>query len=227
MTVRELESDRVTPEPRALSSRREAMRYARGAFGHLVSQHPGLLLTLAYFGLTTVGLMYDFWFFLYFKIAIATYAEPSDFLLAAVRSPLAVILAILPLPLLWLITTASEWLRKRSRRYDSFNARAEKGMFGTPKMYLFMWPFFVLTYAFLFTQLYAASRARAIKAGHGTEVRIELSNGQNTGERDALLLGTTSRFVFLYYPAERRTHIIPLDNVAQLIVRSSRRDSVR
>ena len=82
----------------------------------LAEAHGGLLLTLAYVALTLVGMTYERWLFLYFKINILTYAETSDFLLAAVRSPLVILLCLLPLLLVWVLVRADQWARRRWRQ---------------------------------------------------------------------------------------------------------------
>jgi hypothetical protein len=55
---------------------------------------------------------YEWWLFLFFKINILTYAETSDFLLAAVRSPLVILLCLLPLLLVWVLVRADQWRQR-------------------------------------------------------------------------------------------------------------------
>lgn len=188
----------------------------------LARDHPGLLLSAAYLVLTLSGLMYEFWFFLAFGISIVEYVETSDFLLAAIRTPLVIVLAFAPLILLWLISRLSGWLRQRSPTWDRLESRAE----GSPETKNLIRLFFVLLYAFFFIEMYATRITDRIKEGHGREVRVELASGAPP-PAPALLLGTTAKFVFLYVPATKQTHIIPIENVARLLVTSPERPEER
>ena len=38
-----------------------------------------------------------------------------------------------------------------------------------------------------------------------------------------MLIGTTTQYAFLYAPAERRTHIVPVENIASIVVTARRR----
>jgi hypothetical protein len=188
----------------------------------LAEEHLGLMLTLSYLILTLVGLSYEFWFFKYFRITIVEYVETSDFLLAAVREPLVIVLAILPLFLIRLYLRFERWLRLRSPRFARRQQRWESKPYYTPAVRQALWSFVALLYAFLFIQLYAERVTDRIKAGQGREVHIELGSGAPPPS-PALLLGTTAKFVFIYVPAEKQTHIIPFDNVSRLVVSSEKR----
>jgi len=192
----------------------------------LAEAHGGLLLTLAYVALTLVGMTYEWWLFLFFKINILTYAETSDFLLAAVRSPLVILLCLLPLMLVWVLVRADQWARRRWRGWAAYQAFYDRTIYRDPRRKVAMWVVFVVMYALVFTQLYAKREAQAIKRGRGTEVRVqftsEAAGALGEAPLDALLLGTTGRYLFLYFPAERRTDVVPVDNVARLLVRADR-----
>jgi hypothetical protein len=192
----------------------------RSAWAGLVREHPGLLLTAGYLLLTIVGLSYELWFFRYFRINILEYVETSDFLLAALRTPLVIVLALLPLPLVWLFTRFNEWLRRRFPRYASWDDHVGK----TSAARGGVWTFFVLIYATFFIQIYAERVTNRIKAGHGREVQAELTSGVPFPSR-TLLLGTTSKFIFLYLPVEKKTHVIPIENLSRLVVSSEKRPS--
>lgn len=193
----------------------------RSAWAGLVREHPGLLLTAGYLVLTFTGLSYELWFFRYFRINILEYVETSDFLLAALRTPLVIVLALAPLLLVWLFLRLTRWLHRRFPRYASWDRRWQEK---TTAARGGMWALFVLVYAVFFIQLYAERVTDRIKAGHGREVRVELASGAPFSSR-TLLLGTTSKYVFLYLPVEKKTHVIPIDNVSRLVVSSEKRPS--
>lgn len=194
---------------------------ARAAWTGLVREHPGLLLTAGYLILTIIGLLFELRFFEFFQVNILEYVETSDFLLAALRTPLVIVLSILPLFIVWLLIRSNVWLRRRFPRYGSWDRRMEQKYFGRSATRRIIWGFFIVMYADLFTRLYADRLADRVKAGHGREVRVELTSGAPFPSR-TLLLGTTSKFVFLYLPDAKRTHIVPIDNVSRLVVSSEK-----
>ncbi len=191
----------------------------RSAWTGLVREHPGLLLTAGYLLLTLVGLGYELWFFMYFRLNILEYVETTDFLFAALRTPLVIILALLPLPVVWLLTRINEWFRRRFPSYARLDSRIQGK---NPATRVGMWAFFVLVYATFFIQMYAERVTDRIKAGHGREVQVELTSGARFSSR-TLLLGTTSKFVFLYLPAEKKTHVIPIENLSRLVVSAEKK----
>jgi hypothetical protein len=198
---------------------------ARPVWAGLVREHSGLLLTAGYLVLTLIGLIYELWFFAYFRINILEYVETSDFLLAALRTPLVILLSLLPVPLAWLLFRLNGWLRLRYPAYGKWDRGMENRLFAGSilRRYLSR-AFFVLVYATVFTQLYAERVTDRIKAGHGREVQVELANGAPFTSR-TLLLGTTAKYVFLYLPAEKKTHVIPIENVSRLVVSAEKRSS--
>ncbi len=99
----------------------------------IAREHPTLLLTLAYLALTTVGLVYDAWLYAYFRINVVEYSETSDFLLAAVRTPLVIILSILPVLILWTLTRLRRRARRLFPRYDKWSKRYEGTILGYGK----------------------------------------------------------------------------------------------
>ena len=190
----------------------------------LWANHPGLLITAGYLMITAIGLVYDARLYAEFRISIAEYAETSDFLLAAARAPLIILLSLLPLPLLLVLSWFDRWSRRRFPRYAALSRRSEQAMGGERRARFLSRAFFVVIYAVMFTMLYAERVAKAIKRGEGRRVQIELVNGPSAPGELPILLGTTAKFVFLYYPSVRRTHVVPTENVARIVVNSTRRD---
>ncbi|HWM93922.1 MAG TPA: hypothetical protein VN493_24405 [Thermoanaerobaculia bacterium] len=192
----------------------------------LVREHPGLLLTAAYVLLTLTGLSYEFWLFRYFRITIVEYVETSDFLLAVLREPLVILLAFLPLLLVWFFIRLGAWMRVKFPRYAEWERKREGKPYNSPAFRTAQWSFFVLVYAFLFIQIYAERVADRIKAGQGRQVQVELVSGTALPPT-SLLLGTTAKFVFVYLPVEKKTHIIPIENVSRMVISSGKRSEER
>src|SRR5688572_14420491 len=144
-------SELPTPAPTRLAS--------------LWANHPGLLITVSYLIITAIGLVYDARLYAEFRVNIAEYAETSDFLLAAARAPLIIVLSLLPLPLLLVLAWFDRWSKRRFPRYAAFSRRSEQLVGGERRARLVSRVFFVATYAVLFTMLYAERVAEGIKRG--------------------------------------------------------------
>ncbi len=209
-------------------------------FRSLVAQHPGLALTLGYVGLTAIGMMYDIWYFIRFRVAILNYAETADFLLAALREPLVVMLSLVTVPVFKIFMRTGRWLRKRSKKMQAMQRRYEASSWYLPYRSS-IGPFFVFIYAVLFTAWYSEWTSNRVMAGRGRRVQAEFSAAASpalaaalAAEADSgararasaaaladprpMLVGTTGKYVFLYYLRDRSTHIVPLEALERLVI---------
>jgi hypothetical protein len=203
----------VTPIDRGLRS------FGRSVASRIVHEHPALVFTLAYVGLTALGMVYDIWFYHFFQIDILEYSETSDFVLAAIHNPIAVVISIIPIGMLLVGIRFREFLIRKSARYDAYQQKYTNTVWNSRPFKVTMAVILITTYAVVFTELYAAAIAGKLKRGGGTPVSISRINGDKPGEKP-IVLGTTSRFLFLYYQARRETEIVPIDNISQVTVDS-------
>ena len=187
--------------------------------GRIIREHPTLVVTLGYLGLTMVGLVYDFWFYMYFRINILDYSEPSDFLLGAIRNPLVIILAMLPIAIMLGILRLRATARARFPRYDRYARKYEGTRWSSLQLRIIAHTLFIAVYAILFTQVYAKRAADRIKTGNVRRVNFAAVDGVTSGERP-ILLGSNTRFFFLYYPAARESEIVPIENTTRIRVDS-------
>jgi hypothetical protein len=187
----------------------------RDRIARIFAEQPGLVLTTGYLVLTALGLGYQFAYFHEFRVNILDYAEVSDFLLAALREPAVLLLALAPLPLLWLFGVFNKLLGRFFPRYDSYSKATD-----TARARAIIHPLFIIIYFFLFVLWYAEWKAGFVKRGQGTRVGVTLQTIPAAGmpAGPALLLGKTSGFVFVYYRSDRRTHVIPLENLARIVI---------
>jgi len=192
----------------------------------LLSRYPGGLLTGLYLALTAIGIAYAFFYYVQFRINILDYAQTGDFLVAALREPVAIFYSTLPVPLLWLGARFRRWLRRISPRYDAYSVRYERKWNVGPRYWDVMNTLLVTMYAALFVIGYAQHDARVMKEGRRKQVRVRLMSDAGTplapAGRTATLLGSTSGFVFLYDRAGDSTYVVPVSNVAQVAVQSTR-----
>ena len=206
----------------------------------LIAEHPGLAFTVLYIGLTAIGLMYDVWYFIRFRVAILNYAETTDFLLAALREPLVVVLSLVTVPVFRLLMAWGRFSRRRWAYFRRTQAKAEaSSWYMTYRSSI--GPAFVFLYAILFTAWYSEWTANRVKSGRGRRVNVEFAAETSPAVAAALaaapdsmaraaasdsaladprpmLIGTTGRYVFLYYLRDRSTHVVPLENLGRLVI---------
>lgn len=174
-----------------------------GLIRSLLSEHPALLVSVVYVAASTIGMVYSWDYLRHFGINVFNYAQIGDFLLASLKEPFTWLLVIAALVLMVLDNTMSlraqrkgtpRWLRwYGSNRYRAFNHLVTVGMI------------------LLFLHVYADNRVEETLAGNGEMVRVLLADGSKPIE--ALLLGTTGQFIFLFDATTGRVDIHPNENV--------------
>jgi len=151
------------------------------------------------------------------------YADFSDFLLAAVREPVVILLTVVSAFVILVLHEINYRARIRFAAYDRL-CRSRWGRTGVGTMY--MSPrttaiaTIVLYFGAVFTPIYAEYRADRIKNGQTRPATVRLDNAgaSEPATRTLPIVGTTSRFVFLYDAKTKRTYIVPFDNVAEITV---------
>ena len=185
-----------------------------------MGQHPALGLTVAYLVVSLLGMSYEWTLFRHFGVNFFHYADVTDFLMGAFREPITFVLALTALTVGMLTQLQIEWEDRwfanrvvRSRILRGYR-RYSKTTFNRMAPILFF-----LGYSVMFIWLYSARTADAIRTGDGERVTVRLVESAPTpGPSDALLLGTSSRFVFLFDPERDVTSIVPNENIAWIRV---------
>jgi hypothetical protein len=184
-----------------------------------VRKHPALALTLAYLAITVVGRLDDLWFFQFFKINIFYYSSPEDFFLAPMRNPIVVLFLLVPA----LIILLFAWIRDSRSKSDqpatapALQTNPISQWWSHPLARLAIGAVIVVATAALLTQNHATRRSSKVMAGVGRRVSFERADGVKFGE-EPLLLGSTGKFFFLYYPDRKVTEIVPVENTALMTV---------
>ena len=164
-------------------------------------------------------MVYEFLFFQEFDLQIFDFADPSDFLLVAVRQPILLLFTLLSLLTLQRASRNHARRLKRSEKYRRFHLwlRSRK-----------WWRFFesasyvliLVGYFFTFCAIYAQQKAASIRNGNGRLVQIELNSeagaAVKTASGDYALLGTTTRYLILYNISTKRPEILPINNLARM-----------
>jgi hypothetical protein len=197
----------------------------------LLARHPGGLVTGVYLALTAIGVAYGFFYYIQFRVNMLDYAQTGDFLVAALREPVAIFYSTLPVPLLWLAASFRRWVRRKSPWYDAYSARYEKKWKVGPRYWDVVNTLLVAMYAMLFVIKYAEHEARVMRQGTRKQVQVRLLSDAGTPAaatgRTTTLIGSTSGYLFLYDRAADSTYVVPVSNVAQVAVRSTPRQRRR
>ncbi|NNF14492.1 MAG: hypothetical protein HKN72_14785 [Gemmatimonadetes bacterium] len=184
-------------------------------------EHPGLLLSGGYLAATGVGMLSSWTYYSRFGIDIFAYAQLSDFLIAAVRNPMATLAILVAIPAVWLVMVSDAWFDRRYSwyRYLYLTDGLRRMSRSTPALVIY----FIL-YAFIFAVLYSGRMEDRVRNGAAPRVQVQLQSGTYQG-RDgsqpfaAYLLGSTASFVFLYDAGSAEVTAVPLENLARITKR--------
>jgi hypothetical protein len=190
------------------------------------AEHLGTGLTVGYLALVVIGMFHTFALYFRFGINILEFAEPSDFLLAPVRDPLVMVITVVPVLLVWWYMVASwAWSeRVRVRRRDEGKPIAwwetkEENVDSMRRVMVWLRIPTAVLWVFAIGLGYQRRAADAIMLGNGRRVAVETTNGaveRGTEKRPLMLIGTTSRYLFLFRTEEWKTVILPVENVLRI-----------
>jgi len=80
-------------------------------------REPAVAITLGYLLVAMAGIFYNYWFYRAFDIPVLTLSQISDFLVAGLQQPMALLLVLSTFPLCWLMDLYN--LRSRRRHVDA------------------------------------------------------------------------------------------------------------
>lgn len=188
----------------------------------LLAQHPAVAISAGYLVISLLGLSYEWAQFRFFGVNFFHYAEVTDFLMGAFREPITFVLSLTALALAWLVHIYGRW------EIDWFSRNPPKSWLArrycalvSSRLYRASPMIFFVGYSVMFIWVYSSNRAEAIRAGDGEKIRVEVVAGHNARppvESPTLMLGSSTRFVFVYRPNERVTEIIPNENIARIVI---------
>lgn len=187
------------------------------------TDHIGTWLTLAYLALIVIGIFHEGILLARFRINVLDYAEPSDFLLAPIRDPLVILATVVPIVAIHYYIRGVEIYSRRLRAKRVARGLPLRWWHGDPEKTDKNWAallILILVWVVASGLHYERWAASRLREGHGTRVRVELTTGEVEGGNAAspvLLLGSTSRFFFLYRLTERQTVIVPSESVLRIL----------
>lgn len=206
-------------------------------FVQRVRREPALLFTTAYLLLSMLGLWCSYWFYRGFRLPVLDYLQASDFLVAGVRDPVYALVLLAGVGIVLLVSWPETLRLRNPARVRALCAR-HRGwrLLFTPSA-LTSWqstglrPLTAMVAAVGLTMvagsaLYVSSRAQTIRQdGAGNPVLVQFSGQLSTPLRPARLLGTSSAFVFLWWPDQQRAEAVPIATIARLQAPSLRPDT--
>jgi hypothetical protein len=188
------------------------------------AEHLGTGLTIGYLLLILIGIFHNGVLLALFRVNVLDYAEPSDFLLAPLRDPLVILATAVPVLAMYLYL---RWAERRSERLHA--KRYAQGLplrwwHGDPERYrkvrVPIWILTIVVWVLASGLRYEKWAADRLQRGHGPRVQVELTTGQveaGSARRPVMLIGATSRFLFLYRIQDRQTVIVPTENVLRIL----------
>ena len=175
-------------------------------------EHPAILVSSLYVIASVVGLLFSWIFLAPFGINFFNFAQISDFLLASLKEPFTwayVALAIL----LVLCDNAM------SRRWGSRERVKWLRWYGTAK-YRHLNVYTLVLIVTILIGAHAWTKAHRIQRGGGDYVMVKFA--EDGSPVDAVLLGTTGTFVFLFDPETQRANIHPHESIHSISVEPPR-----
>lgn len=192
-----------------------------------VLREPSLMVTLGYVFVSFIGLWSSYWFFRGFHLPILEYMQASDFLVAGLRDPAYAILlsasVAIAVGVSWPETYRREHpervqaLRKRWwgrlvfsdwkwGRWSSVGLAHETGI-----VVAVLWGLIAASAAYVSAK---GDRIRNGDSGH--RVEVTLAGDSVAQPRSARLLGTSSAFVFMWWPDRKVAEAVPIESIGRL-----------
>lgn len=185
-------------------------------------REPLLLVTCSYLFISAYGLWDSYWYYRRFEIPILEFMQSSDYFVSGLRRPEYALLLVWTLLASWTALWPERWRQRNPDRVPDIERRWW-GRLLLPRrsdwwMYMGLHPETMATLLAAATMaigLYTASTTLAKRlhdgAGHAVSIRMVGQPGQLPGEWR--MLGTSSAFVFVWNPLERRAEVLPIDSV--------------
>lgn len=226
-----VESSQQVPRNEGLKHWPSPADIARRIAGRCI-QHPALALSFGYLYVSAIGMLYTSKLFSAFGISMLDFAETTDFLLAALRRPVALLLSAFT-TVVWLgyllgvyafmsVLMGAAWIpRSFGRGYERWQrALACQGRFHllfATTLALIAW-FGTALYGL---SLFADSEAKRLADCPCQLLVVELKNSDSAGlptiiEEDLVLVGRAGSFAFFYDLVEQRTQVIPTANILRM-----------
>jgi len=189
-------------------------------------REPTMLLTATYIATSAIGLWASYCFYKPFGIAVLDYMQPADFLVAALHDPMYFLVVLAGAFLSWLGSRIDVFREGQPQRVAEIRERTWWGKLVFPPWrdklsdrgftaeYVFA--AFLLGFAALLINYYTAGQSQRALQGHGTRITITYNNHDKPEAKQPILLGTTTAWIFIYWPDEHAAEALPQKSVARI-----------
>jgi len=189
-------------------------------------REPTMLLTATYIATSAIGLWASYCFYKPFGIAVLDYMQPADFLVAALHDPMYFLVVLAGAFLSWLGSRIDAFRERKPHRVEAIRAKTWWGLIVFPRWrdklsdrgftaeYVFA--AMLLGIAALLIQRYTSVQSQRALAGQGTRVVLTYNNHDKPEAKQPILLGTTTAWIFVYWPDERVAEALPQSGIARI-----------
>ena len=177
----------------------------------LFRDHPTLVLTLCYFLVTLIGMIYSYFFYHEFGINIVKFVDLSDFLLASIQEPFSLLIFLVIGVIVVALYLFDFWVRKRFPGYGRWLQKKSDTSYTDPIGSVLV----IAVFVFFGVRSFAIYNADEVKAGNIDEYQVQFANASvSAAERALALLGNTSRFSYFYDVENSAVLVVPVENIA-------------
>lgn len=175
-------------------------------FFSLLGEHPALVFSIVYVVASSVGMFFSWDYLRHFGINVFNYAQLSDFLLASLKEPMTWVIVALSVFMMFTDNALGRrWQRKARPRWLRW--------YGTER-YRKLNLFLLVVIVVYLIDVWVRVKVELTLKGRGEYVEVVMAD---TGQANsALLLGTTSQFLFLYQPESSRATAHPFEAIRSI-----------
>lgn len=195
-------------------------------------REPALGLTAAYLLVAMAGLFHSYRYYAQFDIPILSLLQVGDFLTAGVQEPMALLLVLSTLPIVWFFDLINVRARGRMRRAlarlpdiqePRLWQRLRRGFLRWQARrrdaYLrIMYAGILFGYGWVFVSIYADHQVQRIRDGQGQRVQVFLADGQPLaapGGSQLRYLGAVAGYVFVF--DGKSAQILPVQAIQRIV----------
>ncbi|MFC3551128.1 hypothetical protein ACFOLC_08855 [Lysobacter cavernae] len=195
--------------------------------GRRLLREPSLMVTLAYVFVSFIGLWSSYWFYRGFNLPILEYMQAGDYLVAGLRDPVYAILLFTSVAIALLVSWPETHRRDHPERVEEYR-RKWWGRLVFSNFRGFRWKGLGMAHetGIVFAVLWGLVAASAayvdMKAGQiredraGARVQVTLTGDAAPQPNAARLLGSSSAFVFLWWPDRKVAEAVPIESIGRL-----------
>jgi hypothetical protein len=189
-------------------------------------REPTMLLTATYIATSAIGLWASYCFYKPFGIAILDYMLPADFLVAALHDPMYFLVVIVGAFFSWLGSRIDVFRERKPHRVEVLREKTWWGTIVFPRWrdklsdrgftaeYVFA--AFLLGFAAWLIHGYTGMQSQRVLAGQGTRIVLTYNNHDKPEATQPILLGTTTAWVFVYWPDTHASEAVPQGQIARI-----------